>query len=308
MSQACYVFLHVEYDGTNFCGWQRQGKQSEKQFTPLASVQATLERAASAAVCHTSNQEESVCVCVQASGRTDKGAHALDQKCAIRIPHRDFLEKASFLSRINDALLPHNVVVLSWVAVPPARQIFVRKRYKYVIQQPAKGNDNMMHNPRPIPYLQNYSWYLAKTFDLDAIRKAMFHFVGTHDFRPLSNETGRTNTTRTIWKSELRVVDSELELPRFQSVQMPPRRKRTNENNVSDNNHYFIILEFEADGFLQHQVRRMVSVLRKIGEGDWAPGMIEQILEGRPYKAPPSAPSRGLYLDKVWLQQDDNRG
>lgn len=284
----CYALFKVEYIGSKYLGWQRQGKLGE-QLHRLRSIQETLEQAVSNAC-----QGQGV-VCVQASGRTDKGTHALDQRCAFRIPDNSLLDD-SFLPNVNQAL-PCDIHVLSWVPVPPdVSQVFAKKRYRYVIHQPGSPD------PRQVPYFKNYSWYVAQPLDLEALQKGISYFVGTHDFRPVSCEAGRINTTRTILRATVTRVTSKLDLPRFQGIPMPTFESVNNGAPPTDR---FLILEFEANGFLQHQVRRMTAVLRKIGEGVWAPEMVQSILAGKEYKAPPSAPSRGLYLDRVWLQDEE---
>lgn len=290
MSQACcYILLSVEYSGSKYGGWQRQGKLGET-IVRLSSVQSTLEHSLS----HLCNNQE--VVCVQVSGRTDKGTHALDQKCAFRIPNVNVLND-DFLAKLNEAL-PNDIHVLSWIEVPATmRQIFIKKRYLYVIHQPGTITAGK------IPYFRNFSWYVPKTLNRQALQTGISYFVGEHDFKSVSNESGRTNTTRTILNARVYEVTSELHLPRFQKIPIP-----TNETTQHDGNDLsmdtFLVLEFEANGFLQHQVRRMVAILRKVGEGVWPPEMVKSIIDGTEYKAPPSAPSRGLYLDKVWQQED----
>lgn len=288
----CYILLRVEYSGSKYGGWQRQGKLGES-IVRLRSVQSTLEHSLS----HICNNQE--VVCVQVSGRTDKGTHALDQKCAFRIPNDTVLNDDDFLTKLNKAL-PKDIHVLNWVEVPATmRQIFVKKRYLYVIHQP--GTINTTSNN--IPYFRQFSWYVPKTLNQQALQTAIAYFVGEHDFKPVSNESGRTTTTRTILNARVYEVTSELHLPRFQNITFPTNETMNHDKNTLSTD-TFLVVEFEANGFLQHQVRRMVAILRKIGEGVWPPEMVKSILDGMDYKPPPSAPSRGLYLDKVWRQED----
>ena len=296
-----FALLRVEYNGRNYGGWQRQGKIGAN-VVRLSSVQATLEGALSQLCCSSS---EGV-VCVQVSGRTDKGTHALDQQCAFRLPNQRFLNDA-FLSNLNQILQPKEIHVLDCVSVPSnLRQIFVKKRYVYLIHQPntcittalrnSGANNKQEHG---IPLLRHYSWYVPKKLNVEAIRVALSYFHGTHDFQYVSNEAKRTNTIRTISKSMIhKVIDFKTELPMFQNL----ANLDIGNDTAKDE---FLVIEFEANGFLQHQVRRMVAILRLIGEGTWDPDMVHSILQGMEYKVPASAPSRGLYLSKVWRQGEE---
>lgn len=68
-----------------------------------------------------------------------------------------------------------------------------------------------------------------------------------------------------------------------------------------------ICLEFEGSGFLRHQVRRMVSVLLKIGEGVWEPDYVRQLLDGaKPLKQGLAlAPGRGLWKAGIDIGEID---
>jgi len=66
-----------------------------------------------------------------------------------------------------------------------------------------------------------------------------------------------------------------------------------------------VCVEFEGNGFLRHQVRRMVSVLVKIGEGVWDPEYVLDLLNGgdtKPLKGLALAPGRGLWKAQVWIE------
>ena len=65
-----------------------------------------------------------------------------------------------------------------------------------------------------------------------------------------------------------------------------------------------LCLEFEGSGFLRHQVRRMVSVLIKIGEGTWNPDYVLTLLkagDSKPLQGLTLAPGRALWKDKVCI-------
>ena len=90
--------LTVCYDGTDFCGWQRQANGP--------SVQAVLEAALAQLV-----GEPVIC---RGAGRTDSGVHALGQVVSIRLP-RELPEKALVYGTNNH--LPDSVAVMEAVLV-----------------------------------------------------------------------------------------------------------------------------------------------------------------------------------------------
>ncbi len=107
----------VEYDGSEFCGWQRQ--------THALSVQESVERAISLVANHE--------VGIACAGRTDAGVHALGQ--VIHFDTNAHREMRSWLLGIN-ANLPASIVVKSIKQVPEefhARFSAKLRAYRYVI-------------------------------------------------------------------------------------------------------------------------------------------------------------------------------
>ena len=294
------VVLSLEYDGTNYNGWQRQGIQ-EHQLAK--SVQGALEYATAAALSSVSGKKEEKVVMIQASGRTDKGVHALDQRCVLRVPRSAMLiiessSSSSFLAKVNSNL-PEDIAVLKYQHFLERKILSIRKkRYTYIIQQPSFAEGTLA---RPNAELHNYTWYLPQQLNLGAIKTAMKYLEGFHDFNAVSCKTGRPNTCRTILHADAFLVKNQSDLPWFEKLS-----KEAKASSPALNNN-FIVLEFEGDGFLKHQVRQMVSVIRKVGEEIWPPESMSDILqqkEGSSYKKLPSAPSRGLWLERVWTAQE----
>ena len=107
----------VEYDGSEFCGWQRQSH--------ALSVQESVERAISLVANHE--------VGIACAGRTDAGVHALGQ--VIHFDTNAHREMRSWLLGIN-ANLPATIVVKSIKQVPEefhARFSAELRAYRYVI-------------------------------------------------------------------------------------------------------------------------------------------------------------------------------
>ncbi|MFZ0890777.1 MAG: tRNA pseudouridine(38-40) synthase TruA [Candidatus Binataceae bacterium] len=170
------IRLRLEYDGTNYCGWQWQSGQD--------SIQARLEEALARIF---SEQ-----VRVRGAGRTDAGVHALGQVASFTSP-RPF--PIPDLHRALNALLPNDVVVRE---VAEAGDDFDPRRdarcrvYEYRILNQALAS----------AFEYRYSWLLRDRLDIDAMNAVAALFVGEHDFaafRALGSEV--KSTVRRVYLS-----------------------------------------------------------------------------------------------------------
>lgn len=146
----------IEYDGSQFCGWQRQ---------PHApSVQQQVEQAISTVA--------DVEVGVVCAGRTDTGVHALGQVIHFETHARRTLR--SWLLGIN-ANLPPTVVVKSIIPVDDdfhARFSARSRTYRYVI----------INEPVRSALLANRATWERLPLDESLMQQAAQHLVGEHDF------------------------------------------------------------------------------------------------------------------------------
>jgi tRNA pseudouridine38-40 synthase len=165
--------LTVQYDGTDFVGWQRQPAG--------VSIQGLLE-AALAPI-------EGGPVTVHGAGRTDAGVHALAQVASVRMTAA--LEAPSVARALN-AVLPAAVRILSAEEADPGfhAQFSARgKVYEYRI----------VNAPFVSAFLHRYVWHVPQPLDLDAMRTAAGPLVGTHDFAGFQGTgSSATTTTRTL--------------------------------------------------------------------------------------------------------------
>ncbi len=148
--------LCVSYDGTDFCGWQRQDNGP--------SVQAVLEEALGK-LCSES-------VACRAAGRTDSGVHALGQVVSIKT-NRALPPKALMYGTNNH--LPASVAVVEATQVADefdARRSASGKLYRYQI----------WNGPIRSPLHCRTHWHVAYSLDLNAMRLAAGQLVGRHDF------------------------------------------------------------------------------------------------------------------------------
>ena len=148
--------LTLQYDGTNYVGWQRQDSGM--------SIQLLLEDALAPI--------EGSRVSVHGAGRTDAGVHALAQVATVTLTAPI---DAATLARALNAELPRDVRVLAVEDVDPgfhARFSATGKVYEYRI----------VNAPIVSPFIQRYVWHVQPPLDLDVIREASNALVGMHDF------------------------------------------------------------------------------------------------------------------------------
>jgi tRNA pseudouridine38-40 synthase len=149
--------LTIEYDGTDFLGWQLQPGASTVQGVLEAAVQ----------ILHSTH-----CL-VYGAGRTDTGVHALEQVAHVDLPKS--WDTFVLRNAINANVRPHRVSVLEVEEVEEAfhaRFSATKRAYLYRIL-----------NRRAPPALElGKVWWLAPPLDAEAMHEAAQHLVGQHDF------------------------------------------------------------------------------------------------------------------------------
>lgn len=165
--------LTIEYDGTDYHGWQRQ--------KDLPTIQEAIEEALK----RMTHQSPSVV----ASGRTDSGVHALDQVAHFSIQ----TEMApDVLKRGINSLTPSDIVIKECRAVADsfhARFGALSKVYDYYIY----------NHPTPTALYRRYTWHIKRRLDLTAMREGAAFLLGTHDFSAFeATGSERTHAVRTI--------------------------------------------------------------------------------------------------------------
>ena len=150
------IKLTIEYDGTDYSGWQLQPNGR--------TVQGVLEQALEKIL--------GAKIRVAASGRTDAGVHALGQ-----VAHfvHDGAVDLWRLQRALNGVTPPDVVIRGAEAAPdsfdPRRDARAR-RYRYRI----------WNAPWPAAIERRYSWHQHDALDLSAMEEAIRHLEGEHDF------------------------------------------------------------------------------------------------------------------------------
>ena len=149
--------LKIEYDGTNFVGWQQQDNGP--------SVQMAIQTAAFR-FCGSEVQ------CL-AAGRTDSGVHALGQVAHLDLPR--IYPADTVRDALNAYLRPAPVAVLQVDQVDDkfhARFSATKRAYQYVI----------INRRSPLTIERGRAWLVARPLDATAMSAAGKHLIGRHDF------------------------------------------------------------------------------------------------------------------------------
>ena len=236
----------VAYDGTDYHGFQRQSPEREP------SIQGVLEGALS---------KIGQAGAVLGAGRTDAGVHASGQVIAFNVTWRHGLDD---LQRALNAVLPDDVAVLELEQVDETfhpRYDAVSRAYRYQLYN-ARVRD---------PLRLRYALCLGMPqLDVDAMRRALRHSIGAHNFAAFGQPTVGESTTRTMLRAEVLAAGPE------------------------------IAIELEANGFLYRMARRIVGTLIPIGRGELAEADFVAILEAAdPNRAGPAVAPNGLCLIQV---------
>jgi len=176
------VKLVIEYDGTNFQGWQSQ-KQGR-------TVQQEIEKALKIIL-----KKE---VKIYGSGRTDAGVHALGQTANFK---EDFTIPVAKIPYALNSILPEDISIQSAQEVPEhfhARYSAIGKKYIYKIY----------HAPFRSALFRNYAYFIPEPLDIEKMRKASEYFIGKHDFIGfMASKSGVSDTVREIYA--LKIYDSK---------------------------------------------------------------------------------------------------
>lgn len=172
------IKMVIAYDGTDFCGWQRQPGQR--------TVQDEIEQVLRRVVRHP--------LSIHGAGRTDSGVHAAGQVAHLlttaTIP-------AFNLLRAVRSRLPEDISLVRVTEVPAAfhaTQSAVSKLYRYRI-----WNDRT----KPVEHLlQRYTHHYWKDLDVSKMQEAARCFLGHQDFAAMGSKGGKPR--RTTWRTVFR--------------------------------------------------------------------------------------------------------
>lgn len=182
------VKLTIQYDGTRYDGWQRQGNTDN-------TLQGRLEGVLSRMVGKP--------VEIQGAGRTDAGVHARGQVASVHLPEGYTPQEVqNYLNRY----LPEDVAVVEVVEVGErfhARLSATGKEYRYHIRM----------GTVPDVFARKYQYRVEEPLDLAAMERAAGYLTGKHDFRSFcGNRRFKKSTVREVFHIGVEVCGSDLTL------------------------------------------------------------------------------------------------
>jgi len=172
------ILLTIEYDGTDYCGWQIQpnGKTVEEEIE-TALFRLTGEK-----------------ISVTGSGRTDSGVHAAGQTAHFDTQSKIPSERFSYAL---NSLLPKDIRIVSSVEVPQtfhARFSAKKKTYRY----------SMYVSNTEKPLKERYAAEIYPLPDIEKMKKICGLLIGEHDFKCFSSSGSEVKSTiRTVYSAEI---------------------------------------------------------------------------------------------------------
>lgn len=198
---------------------------------------------------------------IHAAGRTDTGVHALMQ--VVHFDMETVRPDSAWVRGVN-AFLPPTIRVL-WAKIVDeefhARFSAMQRSYQYLLaNQPTA----------PAIYADKAGWY-HHPLNIPAMQEAIAYLQGEHDF------------------SAFRASECQAKSP-VKNLKVASIKAHGG----------FIIFNFAANAFLQHQVRNMVGALVYVGNGKYPPSFIQSLLAHKDRTlSPPTFSPNGLYLTGV---------
>ncbi len=172
-----HLLAVLEYDGTEFVGFQRQKRGR--------SVQQELEQA----LAEFGDQP----VHIVGGGRTDSGVHAIGQTASFRMEWRRDLET---LQRALNAKLPHDLAVRTLREVPEdfsARFSARSRTYRYtVLNQPVRS-----------PLQARNALWESVPLNVARMREAAKRLIGKRDFGAFGTAPRGDNTVREVVRADV---------------------------------------------------------------------------------------------------------
>lgn len=243
------IKLTIEYDGKEFNGWQKQPNK--------LNIQGTIENAIQAI---TGEEIELI-----ASGRTDRGVHALGQVANFKTNSNIPIDKFPIAINTN---LKKSIRIKYAEEVDEkfhSRLTAKKKTYRYIINNSEYGT----------AIYRNLETHIPMKLDVEKMKQAIKFFEGEHDFKAFkASGTSSKSSIRTIYKAELK--------------EMPDEK---------------IWIELTGNGFLYNMVRIIVGTLVEVGTGKIHPEQIKNIIDSEKREnAGKTLPPEGLYLVNVEYQ------
>lgn len=181
------IMIVIEYDGTNYHGWQCQRNAVTVQETVVHAIKKI-------------TGEE---IDLIGSSRTDAGVHAYYQVANFRTDTKIPSEKLPYAL---NSVLPDDISIVDAKDVGDnfhSRYSTKKKRYRYLI----------LNSKFPVPMMRNYSWHVSWNLNIEDMKEALKYFTGKHDFSAFkASKSSSKNPVRTIYDICLEKEDELIKL------------------------------------------------------------------------------------------------
>lgn len=168
------LMIILEYDGTNYHGWQYQEN--------AVTVQGVLRKA----IMKVTGEN----IDLIGASRTDAGVHALYQVANFKSNTKIPAEKLPYAL---NSVLPDDIAVVQAKDVDNsfhARYSAKRKKYKYII----------LNRKFPMPTMRNYCWHIGYPLNIEEMKKAASYLIGLHDFSAFrASGSSKTSSIRMVY-------------------------------------------------------------------------------------------------------------
>ena len=172
------IKITIQYNGKNYCGWQKQNNSP--------GIQGTIEKA----IFDITREE----VKITGSGRTDAGVHALGQVANFKINSQIPVDR---IPNALNAKLPKDISIVKAEEVDEdfhSRYSAKKKTYRYQVY-------NSLYRS---PIYADISYPVKYDLDIDKMKKEAKSLIGTYDFKGfMSSGSSVIDTVRTIYNIEV---------------------------------------------------------------------------------------------------------
>ncbi|MEW6740550.1 MAG: tRNA pseudouridine(38-40) synthase TruA [Nitrospirota bacterium] len=267
------IKLTLQYDGTNYNGWQIQPAEIADCRLQIADCKKqksiiTIQGVVQEAIKKITGEDAKVI----GAGRTDAGVHAIGQVASFKTSSG---LSSDVIKRALNANLPDDIRILDAFDAETdfhPRYDAKSKIYVYVI-----SNSTVIS-----PFLYRYAWRVPHKLHFEDMCNAIEFIRGRHDFSAFrASGCSAKNPVRTVFNIAMERFDAI----HFMDILFPGN---------------FLKVCIEADAFLRHMVRNIVGTIIEIGKGKTKSEEIREIINSKDRRlAGPTAPARGLFLEKI---------
>lgn len=168
--------IYLEYNGTNYAGWQKQKNARTIQGVLIDTVKNIFHK----------TKGENKFIDLQGSGRTDKGVHAYMQVAHLEC--ETMLAPEILKLKMNDEL-PSDINILE-----------IEKAHKnFHARHSAKSREYIYRiSKRRTAFEKKFVWWIKDNLDVTKMKSASKLFFGMHDFQSFSDKTDEDISTKVL--------------------------------------------------------------------------------------------------------------